>query len=459
MADDVRNSEAEDRPVFRRAVIATLAAVCGMGCAPGTFDSAVAPSTTGAAVVTTTASAAVATTTITIPRSTVATDTATPATTPTATATTTTAATPTTTAAAVEPDPECELGDALDAVWLAESDAGHGTAFHIGDNDWLTAAHVVTDTMEVTLRHGAQQLTALVTGIDYDTDVALLSARSDNASALVLTDIAPSIGTDVWAVGYPLYGESEPSVTRGVVSRFERDGSLGELVLTDAAVNPGNSGGPLVGACGAVVGMVVEKIVGTEVEGVGYAVTVAELKSQLPRLASGYMSDPLQERDVATESTDDVSEYVDRWELLWTDEDLMTGDAAPFAFVWASEHEHGRGSFYEVPYLGVFCNGDWYLHWGGALVFGDLDGFIEADWRVGQWDMYSSLWVESDYSAMTLFEITDAAQSMDVLARIAPPGATLAIRAWDFQDELIGTAVFPLTDYAEVRVDLENECS
>ena len=52
-------------------------------------------------------------------------------------------------------------------------------------------------------------------------------------------------GEALFAVGYPLYVASEPSVARGVLSRTEADPSLGTLVATDASLNPGNSGGPL----------------------------------------------------------------------------------------------------------------------------------------------------------------------------------------------------------------------
>ena len=175
--------------------------------------------------------------------------------------------------------PACDLSDSLDAVWMVEASDGHGSGFHIGDGDWISAAHVVGDFDTVMLRHGSDAIEATVVGIDHTTDVALLNASTPISASLILVEDVPEVGSDAMAVGFPLYGESEPSVTRGVLSRLERDALLGELVLTDTAVNPGNSGGPLLDVCGAVVGMIVEKIVDTSVEGVGYAVTAGELNS------------------------------------------------------------------------------------------------------------------------------------------------------------------------------------
>ena len=367
--------------------------------------------------------------------------------------TTTTTTTTTTTV------PACELGDALDAVWLVDTGDGHGTAFHVGDGDWITAAHVVGDLDTVLLRHGSDEIEASVVGIDHGTDVVLLDAATESPD-LAFVQTASGVGSDVLAAGYPLYGESEPSVTRGVISRLERDAVLGELVLTDTAVNPGNSGGPLFTECGDVAGMVVQKIVGTDVEGVAYAVTSAELRSQMPRLADGYGSEPNEPAADPEPALDDVPPLPDGWELLWTEEDLMTGSAFPFIMAWAIEYEHGDDGFYYAPSIMMSCVGDWNLRWGGALAFGDIDGWIWADYRIGDSDVKISLWVDSpsDYQMMTLWEGTEAARDMERQARAASPDDTLAIRAWDYQDDRIGTAVFPLKDFYDRWQDLWHEC-
>ena len=358
--------------------------------------------------------------------------------------TSTTAGTTTTTTT----EPRCELGNALDAVWLVESDYGYGTAFHIGDGEWITAAHVLGDVETVLLRHGSEEIEATVVGIDHDTDVALLEADTE-APLVLLAQDGPAVGSEVLAAGYPLYDESEPSVTRGIISRLERDPFLGELLLTDAAMNSGNSGGPLLTECGTVAGMVVEKIVDVEVEGIGYAVTAAELVSQLPRLRSGYrtvyeipsLSDFLTDTDLVE------SWYIDYFE------------GVPFAVVEATLWE-GPQTFPDLsPELWVACllPREWLLWWPFAYVYPrpgtDL---VDTEWLFddetygfGSWyfdgvDLLSAGWAED----------------LDAAAR-DPNTSAVFITSWNgyWEDEIpIGTALFSLDGYAEAMAALDREC-
>jgi len=80
------------------------------------------------------------------------------------------------------------------------------------------------------------------------------------------------VGTEVFAVGAPL---GTLTVTRGIISGHRDSGGL-QLIQTDAAVNPGNSGGPLVDDTGHVVGLVVSKVLSAE--GIGLAVQSSDLR-------------------------------------------------------------------------------------------------------------------------------------------------------------------------------------
>jgi len=291
------------------------------------------------------------------PAVTVATEMSTTTTAPTvATESTTTSATTTTTTV-----PTCELGTALDAVWMIETGDGHGTAFHIGDGEWITAAHVVGHVETVLLRHGADEIEATVVGIDHDTDVAVLGAAIEAPNVLLALD-AVGVGADVLAAGYPLYGESEPSVTRGVVSRLERDIFLGELLLTDTAMNPGNSGGPLFTECGTVAGMVVQKIVDVDVEGIGYAVTASELTSQMPRLRSGYRTVIDEPEPVSVVPATTVP--VQGWYINYV-------DGIPYAQADALVWDGPQTTPSSPPQLWVSCldTRKWLLYWPHADIY------------------------------------------------------------------------------------------
>ncbi len=367
---------------------------------------------------------------------------------------------PATTVVAEPAEPECELGDALDAVWLVETDSGHGTAFHIGDGEWITAAHVVGGAGEVILRYGAQDDAAVVVGADYDTDVALLQSTVESHVLAWASDVA--VGDTVIAAGFPLYGESSASVTRGVVSRRERDIFLGEVVLTDTAVNPGNSGGPLLDECGDVAGMIVEKIVGVGVEGVGYAVAADEVVAQLPRLRDGYRTPPPSIADVHDAGASHEPLQSD-WEIVWTEPDMMTGESTAFLNIYAINWE-GDGVL-GTPVLSIGCNPDWWLWWGGAFVLGDYEYGIYVEYRVGGGEIQSALWEHSNDNRNMFSGRWDPLETLDFGAtrdlhgafRDAPPDAQLTIRAWGYDNELIGTAVFPTGFHAEYDSFFTNE--
>lgn len=136
---------------------------------------------------------------------------------------------------------------------------GQGSGFIIASNGLiLTNAHVVKDADDVVVKlSDRREFKARVLGSDKVTDVALLKINADNLPVVVFGDAAlVGVGDYVLAIGSP-FG-FEQSATAGIVSAKGR--SLpGDVyvpfIQTDVAVNPGNSGGPLFDANGAVVGI------------------------------------------------------------------------------------------------------------------------------------------------------------------------------------------------------------
>jgi serine protease Do len=146
---------------------------------------------------------------------------------------------------------------------------GYGTGFVIRPNGIvLTNQHVVANAerVVVTLADGSD-LSAKVLGEDPITDIAVLQVNRQGLATILpgrSTDLM--IGEWVVALGNPyayLLGNSEPTVTVGVVSATNRNilpsgdqtGLYLDMIQTDAAINPGNSGGPLTNALGEVVGI------------------------------------------------------------------------------------------------------------------------------------------------------------------------------------------------------------
>jgi len=162
--------------------------------------------------------------------------------------------------------------DPFDVFWGRQSERvlpGLGSGFIVrADGVIITNAHVVNgaSSIVVALRDGKTYAAKLI-GQDEINDIAVLKI---DAQGLPLAPLGDSgdllIGETAIAIGNPygfLLGNSEPSVTTGVISgtgrnlvaRSEGSGVYVDMIQTDAAINPGNSGGPLVNALGEVIGV------------------------------------------------------------------------------------------------------------------------------------------------------------------------------------------------------------
>ena len=165
-------------------------------------------------------------------------------------------------------------------------DRGLGSGVIVNaDGDIVTARHVIVDAGSITVRFGdGSESPATVSSVDPERDIAVL--RADRGPGVLVPAVLGSIATieigdPVFVVGNPL-GLSA-SISAGVVSGFNRsipieeDEVLDGLIQFDAAVNPGNSGGPLVNRSGQVVGIVTALANPTDqpfFSGIGFAVPV-----------------------------------------------------------------------------------------------------------------------------------------------------------------------------------------
>src|SRR5580765_2245940 len=183
---------------------------------------------------------------------------------------------------------------------------GEGTGFIIdADGSILTNHHVIDGAERITVRlSDGRSLLARVVGSDPDTDVALV--KIDGQSGLPVAPLGDSselrMGEWVCAIGNPL--GYEHTVTVGVVSYLGRklfDASLDNYIQTDAAINFGNSGGPLINSRGEVIG--INAAISSRASNIGFAVPINGARAILPqlrargRVSRGYIGVTLRDID------------------------------------------------------------------------------------------------------------------------------------------------------------------
>ena len=160
---------------------------------------------------------------------------------------------------------------------------GVGSGFLVAPNLVASVAHVVNGAVSIVIRANGITTTGTVIGIDTAADLALVQTPTPLTGHVFALDTSqPEVGTDVGAIGYPMAGPE--SLSKGSVSGLGRtidvnNRSLGGLIQTDAAVNPGNSGGPLLSVDGTVVGLVDAKE--ADANGIGYAIPAQSAAIQL----------------------------------------------------------------------------------------------------------------------------------------------------------------------------------
>jgi serine protease Do len=161
-----------------------------------------------------------------------------------------------------------------------------GSGFMIEpDGIILTNYHVVQGAERITVKFSdGRSLLGHVLGADVDTDIALVRVQGKHFPVAVLGNSdSLRVGEWVCAIGNPL--AYEHTVTVGVVSFLGRklfDSSLDNYIQTDAAINFGNSGGPLINSAGEVVG--INAAISQRASNIGFAVPINEAAAILPQL-------------------------------------------------------------------------------------------------------------------------------------------------------------------------------
>lgn len=162
-----------------------------------------------------------------------------------------------------------------ESVFVIYSGNALGSGFAVGENCIVTNAHVIDDTKDITVvTYGGAEYPATVLGMDEYMDIAVLGVKDASFPYLAVADLATmKTGDDIYAIGAPK--GMAYTLTKGGISAKERAIGNQTYIQIDAAINKGNSGGPLLNDNAQVLGMNTLKM--TDTEGIGLAIPITRV--------------------------------------------------------------------------------------------------------------------------------------------------------------------------------------
>lgn len=172
---------------------------------------------------------------------------------------------------------------------------GIGSGFIINEEGYiLTNYHVIEGATEVSVTLSDKtEVKASIINYDQEQDVAMIKIIGDIEVPGVVelgdSDVLQT-GEEVLAIGTPLSKDLADTLTNGIVSAVNRNvetdtGVTLNLIQTNAAINPGNSGGPLINTRGEVIGINTMKMMSEDVEGLGFAIPINDIKGKIESLS------------------------------------------------------------------------------------------------------------------------------------------------------------------------------
>lgn len=194
------------------------------------------------------------------------------------------------------------------------------------DGNIMTNYHVISGGTNIKVKlNTGNEYDATVIGGDEKTDVAVIKIKANeelHVATLGNSDEV-EVGSKAVAIGNPLASELFGTVTQGVISGVNRTITVGQremnLIQTDAAISPGNSGGALINKYGEVIGINSVKLVSDNAEGLGFAIPINEASTIVKDLIDyGYVKG----RPVIGVSVREITKELAYYNNLLTDHGL-----------------------------------------------------------------------------------------------------------------------------------------
>lgn len=167
--------------------------------------------------------------------------------------------------------------EAYESIFVIYSGNYEGSGFAIGSNTVVTNAHVIGNRNDIKVKtYSGEEYRASIFLFNEALDIAILSAENAEFTPLEVGDCENiKVGEDIYAIGAPR--SLDYTLTKGVISNKSRTIGFNKYIQIDAAINSGNSGGPLLNNAGQVIGVNSMKI--SDAEGIGLAIPISSVTS------------------------------------------------------------------------------------------------------------------------------------------------------------------------------------
>lgn len=166
---------------------------------------------------------------------------------------------------------------AYESIFVIYSGNYEGSGFAIGPNTVVTNAHVIGNRNDIKVKtYSGEEYKASIFLFNEAIDIAILSVENADFTPLEVGDCESiKVGEDIYAIGAPR--SLDYTLTKGVISNKSRTIGFNKYIQIDAAINSGNSGGPLLNNAGQVIGVNSMKI--SDAEGIGLAIPISSVTS------------------------------------------------------------------------------------------------------------------------------------------------------------------------------------
>lgn len=176
------------------------------------------------------------------------------------------------------------LSDAINATATIKVEDGHGSGFVVSNDGYLlTNFHVVANSKDdiTVITKDKKEYKAILVRQNEELDLALIKVEGDFKKHFQISNAKNyAMGDDIYVVGTPESVELGQTISKGIISGDRENDGI-KLIQTDASINSGNSGGPLISKQGDLIGVVNAKFSGFGVEGIGFAIPANTINTAL----------------------------------------------------------------------------------------------------------------------------------------------------------------------------------